>query len=324
MPKHGHMRHGSLQYYPRKRAKKLMPRVNWNSIKNNKPISGFIAYKVGMASAYVQDNTPNSMTKGQRITLPVTILECPSMKILSIRFYNKNKLIKEVLNPVLDKEIKKKIKFPKESKNKINDFLKNNEGKFDSIRAIFYSQVKKTDIKKTPDFIEIALSGNLNQQIEFAKENLNKELSLNEFIDEDFLKTGLIDIKGITKGKGTQGPIKRFGISLKFHKTEKGVRGPGSGGPWHPARVEYTHPMAGQMGFQKRLKINNKIILTNNISEKNINLKKGFKKYGKIKTDYIILQGSVQGPSKRQLIIIPSTRPTKFQTKKNYEFLEIR
>ncbi len=90
MPKHGHIRHGSLQFYPRVRAKKVLPRVNWNSITNSKEkvgLSGFISYKVGMKSAHIKDNTSNSLTKGQRIYVPVTILECPTMKIFSIRFY---------------------------------------------------------------------------------------------------------------------------------------------------------------------------------------------------------------------------------------------
>src|SRR3989304_5113882 len=93
-------RKGSLQFWPRKRARKFLPRVNWSSI-NSKNIKGrlkgFICYKAGMASAYVKDDTPNSMTKGKHIILPVTILECPPMRIFSVRFY-KNGLVKtEVL-----------------------------------------------------------------------------------------------------------------------------------------------------------------------------------------------------------------------------------
>ncbi len=45
----------------------------------------FIAYKVGMKSAIVKDNTPDSLTKDKRIVVPVTLLECPPMKIFSIR-----------------------------------------------------------------------------------------------------------------------------------------------------------------------------------------------------------------------------------------------
>jgi len=42
----------------------------------------------------------------------------------------------------------------------------------------------------------------------------------------------MVDSKTFTKGKGFQGPVKRFGISLRSHKSEKVIRGPGSLGPW--------------------------------------------------------------------------------------------
>ena len=109
-----------------------------------------------------------------------------------------------------------------------------------------------------------------------------------------------------------------------FLKSEKGIRGPGSGGPWHPSRVEFSQPMPGQMGYFTRMVLNNKIILSENISKNNINPEQGFKHYGKIKNDFLILFGSVQGPTKRQLIITSSYRQSKPQSKKNYEFLELR
>jgi len=316
MPKHGRTRKGSLQFYPRVRAKKILPRVSWKAIsKEGVGLLGFIGYKVGMKSAYVRDNTPNSHTKGQRITIPITIIECPTLRIFSVRFYKNNKLIGEVVNNEVDKELKKKVKLAKEVKKKIEDY---NE-KADDVRLLVYSQVKKTGIKKTPDIAEIGLSGKLDEKRDFVKNNLNKEISVKEVLAE-----GLVDIRGVTKGKGTQGPTKRFGLSLRSHKSEKGVRGPGSGGPWHPARVEFTQPMAGQMGYFTRVVYNNKIILNDSIAEQDINPKQGFKKYGKVKTDFVVVFGSIQGPSKRQLLITSALRPTKGQDKKSYEFIELR
>ncbi|MBD3252450.1 50S ribosomal protein L3 [Candidatus Pacearchaeota archaeon] len=316
MPKHSKPRRGSLQFYPRKRSRKILPRVNWDSFSNETGLLGFIGYKIGMKSAYVKDNTPNSLTKGQRITIPVTIIECPTIKILSVRFYKNKRIMGEVVNQNLDKELKKKIKFPKNYKKKIDDFEKED---FEDIRIVVYSQVKKTGIKKTPDIVEIGLSGTKEEKLEFVKNNVNREISVS-----DIFKEGLVDIRGVTKGKGTQGPTKRFGLTLQTHKTEKGQRGPGSGGPWHPARVEFTQPMAGQMGYFTRVVYNSKIVFIGNISEKNINPPQGFKHFGKINTSYIVLQGSFQGPVKRQLIITPPLRPHKKQIKKNFEFIELR
>src|SRR6185437_11819844 len=93
-------RKGSLQFWPRKRAEKQIPSVNWSTIKGKSGVSGilgFLTYKVGMATALVKDNTPDSMTKGKKIYFPVTILEAPHMKIFSIRFYKHGKVIKEAI-----------------------------------------------------------------------------------------------------------------------------------------------------------------------------------------------------------------------------------
>lgn len=326
MPKHGHMRHGSLQFWPRKRARKVLPRVSWDALtekRSDMGLLGFIGYKVGMMSAYVRDNSGTSLTKNQRIAIPVTIIEFPNMRFLSVRFYKNNKVVGDVLCSNLDREVKKKVKLPKEVKKKIDDFK---EGDYDNIRVVVYSQVKKTGIKKKPDVAEIGLSGKLDDKLNFVKENMNKELSVKDFLNEGVLKGdhGLVDVRGVTKGKGLQGPTKRFGLSLRFHKSEKGVRGPGSGGAWHPARVEFMHPMAGQMGYFTRVVYNNHVLLVDSISERDINLKKGFKKYGNIQGDYAIITGSVQGPSKRQLLFTLPLRPTKTQSKKNYDFLELR
>ncbi len=317
MTRHGTTRHGSLQFYPRKRAAKILPGVSWDAIsKKDAGLLAFIAYKVGMKSAFVKDNTSNSLTKGKRIIVPATILECPSLKILSARFYKNGVIIGEVLNINPDKELKKKIKLPKKSMKKIEEFENKD---FDDVRIIVYSQTKKTGIKKTPDIKEIGLAGTKDEKLNFIKNNFSKEISI-----RDFIKEGVVDVRGVTKGKGLQGTIKRFGTTLKGHKSEKGQRTLGSGGPWHPSRVDYTQPRSGQMGFFTRIVYNNRIIFIGNINEKNINPDSGFRHFGKIKTDYIILEGSVQGPQKRALLLTIPLRKNKNQIKKNYEFLELR
>ncbi|MBS3072688.1 50S ribosomal protein L3 [Candidatus Pacearchaeota archaeon] len=317
MAKLSRPRRGSLQFWPRKRAKKLIPSVNWKIVSSqnyDKLILGFIGYKVGMASAYVKDNTPDSMTKSKRIIIPVTIIECPKLKILSTRFYKNGQVMGEVLNKNLNKELIKKIKMPKTISKKIEDYKD-----YDDIRIVIYTDLKNF-IKKNPDIIEISLGGDLQGKLNFIKEHLDKNISVSEFAQQG----SLIDIKAVTKGKGLQGPIKRFGAGLRQHKAEKGVRKIGSIGPWHPARVSFRVPMAGQMGFFNRIQYNNSIIYISNISEKNINVPGGFNHFGNINGDYILVSGSVQGPSKRQLVITQPLRPTRKQSKKSYEFIELR
>ena len=304
-------RRGSQQYWPRKRARKFLPSANWNAIKSDSnKLKGFIGYKAGMASAYVKDDTPDSMTKGKKIIVPVTIIECPPLKIFSVRFYKNRKVAKEVLAESLDKELKKVVKLPKAAKKA------ELEGSYDDVRVLCYSIVKKTGIKKTPDMVEIALGGSYEDKIKFVKENLNKEVSVSNI----FEKGKLVDFRGLTKGKGLQGPVKRFGITLKSHKSEKGRRRPGNLGPWHPARVTYMAPQAGQLGMFTRVSYNNKIIDMGKAENKFKNIKN----FGDVKTDYLIAIGSVQGSAKRQLLVTLALRPTKKQSKKNYEVLEMR
>lgn len=324
MPKHNTPRRGSLQFWPRTRAKRILPSANWPALEKQEKagILGLIAYKVGMQSAIVKDNTEHSLTKGKKIVIPATILEVPAMKIFSIRFYKHNQPIKEIIVSN-DKELKTKLKLPEKQIKQEDIEKKINEVKdYDNLRIIVYSVVNQTNIKKSPDLIELGLSGHRDDKLKVIKNFINKEISLSEIIE--IFNNKLVDVKGVTKGKGTQGPVKRFGIALRFHKSEKGLRKVGSIGPWHPARIMFTVPMAGQMGFFTRLSYNNKIITSGKIREKDINPKGGFKHFGEIKTDYLILQGSVQGPKKRQLLLTVPLRETKKQIKKNYEFLELR
>ncbi len=310
-------RSGSLQFWPRKRANKFLPSVNWSSLKKDstKGLKGFICYKAGMASGFVLDNTSDSMTKGKKVIIPLTILECPKNKIFSVRFYKNGKVAKEVLAKNLDKELKRVVKIPK--KELSHEHLEH-ANEYDNLRVIIYSVVKGTGIKKTPDLSEVDLVGNLEEKLNFIKAHLNKEISALDI----FEKGKLIDLRGLTTGKGLQGPVKRFGITLKSHKSEKGQRRPGSLGPWHPARVTFRAPMAGQLGMFTRVIYNNKIVDLGS-SEKNPNFK-NIKNFGDIKTDYILVRGSVQGPSKRQLLITPSFRETKKQAKKDFQLIELR
>jgi large subunit ribosomal protein L3 len=308
------IRSGSLQFYPRVRAKKVIPSANWKPIKKDgNGLQGFIGYKVGMVSVFAKDNTPDSLTKGKRITFPATVIECPKMKIYSVRFYKDGKVSSETV-VANDKFLKRKLRVP----TAIKELSAEND--FDDVRVIVYSLVKNTGIgKKKPDVLEMALSGSSEEKMSWIKENLKNEISV-----KDIFGSGLVDIRAVTKAYGTNGPVKRFGISLKASKSEKGQRRPGSLAPWHPARVTFRAPQAGQTGFHNRITYNNAIVQVGSIEENNINPKRGFHRYGNVKNDFMVLAGSIPGPKKRGLLISAPLRPTKKQSKKNYEVLELR
>ena len=309
MPRINRPRYGSMRFWPRKRSTKLIPSVSWDAIKTEeKGLKGFIGYKAGMASVYVRDNTPDSMMKGKRITLPVTLVECPEMKIFSVRLYKDDKVVDDILVSN-DKTLKRILKVSKSLK-KIEDSKK----EFDDVRVLVYPDTKKL-FKKTPDIAEIGLEGTLEEKLNFIKEKIGKTIKISEVF-----QTNLLDVRGVTTGRGFQGPVKRFGISLKAHKSEKGQRRPGSLGPWHPSRVNFRTPLAGQTGYHTRISYNNVIIDRKNGSEE----KQTLRHYGELKGDYLILMGSIQGPAKRQLLLTKPLKATKNKLKKSYEFIEIR
>jgi ribosomal protein L3 len=53
-------------------------------------------------------------------------------------------------------------------------------------------------------------------------------------------------------------------------------------------------------------------------------MKRVFPNYGMIRTDYVLLRGSVQGSQKRQLLMTSALRGSKRQIKKNFELIELR
>ncbi len=300
-------RYGSLQFWPRKRAERFLPSVNWDAI-NGEGFLGFISYKAGMATAIVKDSTPKSMTPGKKIAVPVTFLEMPPMRIYSVRFYKGGKVMTEVVVSN-DRELKRVVKVPK-NPSKDLDNIKD----FDDIRVIVYSVPKEIGLKKTPDMIEIGIGG--KDKLNFVKNYVGKDINVAD------LKGDLFDVRGLTKGKGLSGPVHRFGISLKQHKSEKGVRKPGSLGPWHPARVIFRVPLSGQLGMFSRPHYNLKVLASSVTAGDKVKLKP-FKNYGNIKTNYVVLHGSVQGPAKRQILLTSPLRPSLKQTRKKLEMIEV-
>ena len=233
MPKTHKPRAGSLQYWPRKRAEKIVPSVNWCPLEKkyyNKPgFLGFIGYKAGNARIIASDLTPNSLTKNKQIILPVTVLDIPSIKILSIRFYKNNNVSTEILASDLDKELKRKIKLPKEKSKDINEIEKN-LGQYTNIRTIIYTQVKKTGKKKAPDILEIGLGGTMKEKFDFAKNNLGKEI----VFKENFSSNQLIDTRAVTRGFGFNRSCCKNGHWTKIsqiRKRTKKTRKPGSMAP---------------------------------------------------------------------------------------------
>src|SRR3989338_6135629 len=308
MPQVRFPRMGSLEYWPRKRSKRAFARVRtWAASKNAK-LLGFAGYKVGMTHLIINDNKKTSTTKGMSISCPATIIECPPIKTASIRFYknsqNGAKIVSEIFAENFDKNLGRTLVLQKKKERKSTPDY------FDYIRLLVYTNPSLTGIgKKMPEVFEVAIGGNKEEQLKYAQEKLGKEIAVSEVFKEG----QQVDLHGVSKGKGVQGPIKRFGISRKQHKSEKGVRRVGSLGGWKSqGHIMWRVAKAGKMGYHMRTEHNKWILkISNNAND--INRKGGFESYGVVKGQYIIVKGSVMGPKKRIVRMNAALQPNKLR-----------
>ncbi|MHA1300635.1 MAG: 50S ribosomal protein L3 [Candidatus Helarchaeota archaeon] len=313
-------RHGSLSYRPRKRARNPNGRIKtWPKVyeKESTPILlGFMGYKAGMTHIIFVENRKTSPNYGQEIAKAVTVLDCPPISICAIKAYMHTdyglKTIGEAWSGELNEDLSRNFPLPKEydTDKSIVEFEDKLEPLKDSklleLRLVAHTQPRLTSVpKKKPDLMEIKVAGGSYEElIKYCKDILGNEVRA-----FDIFKEGqFIDVSAVSKGKGFQGPVKRFGIKILPRKSRKSRRAVGAIGPWQPSRVSYTVARAGQMGFHQRVEYNKRILKIGS-DPKEINISGGFLRYGLIKGDYIIVEGSVPGPVKRLIKMRYALRP---------------
>ncbi|MEM2896166.1 MAG: 50S ribosomal protein L3 [Candidatus Bathyarchaeia archaeon] len=302
---------GSLAYLPRVRARRWVGRVRFWPKTNGEPkLLAFSGYKAGMTHITALDTREGSLTYGKEIAIPVTIVETPPMIACAIRAYEETtnglKTLTETWMEKPPKDLERVLTLP--DKFNTEESLKKLESSLDKakeFRVLVTTQPRLARKgKKIPELIEIKIDGGtIKEQFEYAKKILGKEIRIS-----DVFKEGQwVDVIGITKGKGVQGPVKRWGVKKLLHKSRKKVRGVGTLGPWHPHYVMYSVPRAGQMGFHQRTQYSKQILKIGN-EGKEATPKGGFIRYGIVKNDYVMLKGSTLGPAKRSLIMRYATR----------------
>jgi large subunit ribosomal protein L3 len=295
-----------MQVWPRKRASRRYARVrNFNTKLDG--MLGFAGYKMGMTHVMAFDSYKNSLTKNETISLPATIIECPPLRVFSVRAYTHDaygyKVAKEVLTHK-DKHTSRKVYAPKATGS-----LDSLEGSYDQYTIIVSTQPSLTGIgQKKPQLFEMEVGGKTPaEQLEFIKTIVGKDIKASEL----FKVGDYVDFHAITTGKGYQGPVKRFGIGLKPHKSEKGRRRPGviAGGWSAQQHTMYRVAFAGQMGYHQRVQYNNQILKITDKPEE-VNPKGGFIHYGvgKQGNEFIIVKGSVPGSKKRLITLVKAIR----------------
>jgi len=316
MPKINRPRRGSLAFSPRKRAQSPIPKYkSWPERSGAPALLGFAGYKVGMTHVLMVDDHKDSPTEGKEIMVPVTIIEIPTMKIAALRIYTKDTYGRHALTEIwaepLDSQLSRRVTSPKNydstaAKKKYADALA--AGLVAEIYVLAYTQPATMSgvPKKVPDLMEIKVAGgDIAKQYEYALGLLGTEIRLNNVIE-----TGAYaDITAITIGKGTQGPVKRWGVTLRKRKHSVGgkERHVGTLGPWNPHHIRWEVPQSGQMGYQQRTEFNKRILKIGE-SGAEITPAGGFLNYGVLRNAYVVIKGSVPGPAKRLIRIRPAIR----------------
>jgi len=317
MAKRNHPRRGSMAFSPRKRSARPFGHVkSWPTTDASEVrVQGFAGWKAGMTHILSRDLNPTSPSAGQEVRVPVTVVECPKMRILGVRGYEMTPYGKRAVGeawsdasqiadafPELFKRLPKRKEHDAES-----HFENLGNADLCEVRLIVATQPSTVSgiPTKVPDVMEMGLDGgDFSEQLQFAKEKLGEEYSFTD----SFQEGGLTDIVAVTKGYGWQGVIKRFGGKLLSHKNSKKRRQHGNMGAFGDGYVRKSIRQGGQTGYHQRTEYNKRILRVANPEEHSITPSGGFLHYGEVKSDYILVHGSVPGPAKRLIRFRDATR----------------
>ncbi len=305
-------RHGSLAYLPKGRAARQVGRIRfWPSVEEGLTMLGFMGYKAGMTQVFMVEDKPGSPNLGKEIVHPVTVLDAPPILVCAIRAYIQNQYglqsFTEAWMKKPPKDLNRNLTPPKNSdSNQGLNEIEENLDKIAELRLVVATQPRLTGVpKKKMDMMEVKIDGGpIEEQFNHGKKVLGKTVSVT-----DVFKEGqFVDAVSVTKGKGFQGPVKRWGIKILPRKSRKTKRGVAAIGPWKPPRVLYTVPRAGQMGYHQRTEYN-KRILKIGADGSEVTPKGGFLRYGLVRGTYVLLDGSLPGPAKRLIRLRYPARP---------------
>jgi large subunit ribosomal protein L3e len=316
-------------------------------------LTAFRGYKAGMTHVVRAVDRPGALMHKREVVDAVSIIETPPMVVVGIVGYVETpqglRTLTTVFAEHLSEEFKrrcyknwfksKKKAYTKYAAKYQKDGGKEIEAEIDRIkkhcsvvRVIAHSQVKKLGLRiKKAHIMEIQINGgDAAAKVDYAKALLEKEVT----IDSVFATEDQVDVIGVTKGRGYEGVVTRWGVTRLPRKTHRGLRKVACIGSWHPARVSTTVARAGQNGYHHRTEMNKKVYRIGkkgdeascqteaDLTKKSITPMGGFVHYGEIKEDWIMLKGAVVGVKKRPLILRKSLM--KHSSRKHLEKIEIK
>jgi len=303
-----------------------------------------MGYKAGMTHIVRDVDKPDSKMHKKEVVEAVTILEVPPMIVVGIVGYIETPNGLRSLTTVWAKHLteeclrrfyknwhqsKNRKAFTKYQKKYAEDeaAIKRSLEKIKKhctvVRVIAHTQIRKIHLKqKKAHLMEIQVNGgSIADKVDFAFKLFEKPIA----IDSVFTESEMIDVIGVTKGRGWEGVTTRWGTTRLPRKTHKGLRKVACIGAWHPARVAYSVARTGQNGYHHRTEINKKIYKIGkagpgnattdfDITPKSITPMGGFPHYGEVNEDYLMLKGCTVGVRKRVLTLRKSLVPQTSRT----------
>ncbi len=308
-------RHGSLAYLPRKRAERQLAKIRfWPKIEAETPtLLGFTGYKAGTTHVFTIEDRKRSPDFGKEVIRAATVLETPPLLVCAVKAYTKDAYGLQTLGEAWMKnppdDLDRAFTLPEDFKTE--DTLKKLEGnlsKVERIRVVTLTQPRQASVpKKKPDIAEIEIGGGtIQEQFEYAKGLLGRAITAAEIFKEG----QFVDIASVSTGKGFQGPVKRWGVTILQAKGRKTKRGIATLGPWNPHHVMYSVARAGQMGYHQRTEYNKRILKIGKDGGE-VTPKGGFLRYGEVRGPYLLVAGSIAGPEKRAIRLRYPARPPR-------------
>ncbi|KAK1323858.1 60S ribosomal protein L3 [Acorus calamus] len=249
-------------------------------------LTAFLGYKAGMTHIVREVEKPGSKLHKKETCEAVTIIETPPMIVVGVVGYLKTphglRSFKTVWAQHLSEEVRRRFyknwyRSKKKAFTKYSKKYETEEGKKE-IHAELEKMKKYCSIirirkmkglkQKKAHLMEIQVNGGtVAEKVDYAYKFFEKQVP----VDAIFQKDEMIDIIGVTKSKGYEGVVTRWGVTHLPRKTHRGLRKVA-------CIVKALHKTS---------------------TEKDVTPMGGFPHYGIVKDDYILIKGCCVGPKKR-------------------------
>jgi large subunit ribosomal protein L3 len=187
---------------------------------------GLPAIKVGTMHTITVDDREKTPNFGKPLFNPTSVLAVPETAIVGLRLYSlengASRAVGEVYSKTPPKGLALKSSMDPEQ---FAAAWKDKLGSITRVSALVAITPREAGLpQKAPIVFEVGVGGgDVQAQVDYVTKLIGKAVKFS-----DVFKAGsYVDVIGITKGHGFEGPVTRMGIKRKQHKSRKSVRAVG-------------------------------------------------------------------------------------------------